>query len=136
MKETALPTGAGQRRTNRVVIIGAGLIGASIGCALSRPATQSIYVTTRSATPESQLAWVPAQIDPPVSADVALVVIAVPPGAIPDLVVHSLQVYPNATITDVGSVKAGCSTPCGSEISISVAMSARTRWLAHITPGR
>jgi prephenate dehydrogenase len=31
----------------------------------------------------------------------------VPPGAIPDLVVHSLQIYPNATVTDVGSVKAG-----------------------------
>ena len=41
------------------------------------------------------------------SVDVALVVVAVPPGAIPDLVVHSLQVYPNATVTDVGSVKAG-----------------------------
>ena len=30
-----------------------------------------------------------------------------PPGAIADLVVHSLQHYPNATVTDVGSVKAG-----------------------------
>ena len=48
-----------------------------------------------------------------VSADVALVVVAVPPGAIPDLVMHSLQIYPNATVTDVGSVKAKCSTRCG-----------------------
>ena len=62
---------------------------------------------TRSATPGSQRAWAPAPIDPPVSADVDLVVVAVPPGAIADLVVHSLQHYPNATVTDVGSVKAG-----------------------------
>jgi prephenate dehydrogenase len=90
-----------------VVIIGAGLIGASIGCALST-AGYAVHLRDHKISHAKVAAGLGAgTIDPPVSADVALVVVAVPPGAIPDLVVHSLEVYPNATVTDVGSVKAG-----------------------------
>jgi prephenate dehydrogenase len=89
------------------VIIGAGLIGASIGCALSA-ADYAVHLRDHKISHARVAAGLGAgTIDPPVSADVDLVVVAVPPGAIADLVVHSLQVYPNATVTDVGSVKAG-----------------------------
>jgi prephenate dehydrogenase len=89
------------------VIIGAGLIGASTGCALSR-AGYAIHLRDHKISHARVAAGLGAgTIDPPVAADVELVVVAVPPGAIPDVVVHSLQVYPNATVTDVGSVKAG-----------------------------
>jgi prephenate dehydrogenase len=40
-------------------------------------------------------------------AEVGLVVVAVPPRVIADVVGESLQTYPTATVTDVGSVKAG-----------------------------
>ena len=89
------------------VIIGAGLIGASIGCALSAAGYQ-VHLRDHKISHARVAAGLGAgTIEPPVSADVDLVIVAVPPGAIADLVVHSLQIYPNATITDVGSVKAG-----------------------------
>jgi prephenate dehydrogenase len=101
------PPGAQQRGPNRVVIIGAGLIGASIGCALSE-AGYAVHLRDHKISHARVAAGLGAgTIAPPVSADVDLVVVAVPPGAIPEVVVHSLQIYPNATVTDVGSVKAG-----------------------------
>jgi prephenate dehydrogenase len=101
------PTGAEQRSGSRVVIIGAGLIGASVGCALSA-ADYTVHLRDHKISHARVAAGLGAgTIEPPISADVDLVVVAVPPGAIPDLVVHSLQIYPNATVTDVGSVKAG-----------------------------
>jgi prephenate dehydrogenase len=106
MSETGLPTGVARRRISRVVIIGAGLIGASIGCALSA-ASYAVHLRDHKISHARVAAGLGAgTIEPPVSADVDLVVVAVPPGAIPDLVAHSLQLYPNATVTDVGSVKA------------------------------
>jgi prephenate dehydrogenase len=92
---------------SRVMIIGAGLIGASIGCALTA-AGYAVHLRDHKISHAKVAASLGAgTVEPPISADVALVVVAVPPGAIPDLVVHSLQIYPNATVTDVGSVKAG-----------------------------
>ena len=107
MNDTTSATGAEQGSVSRVVIIGAGLIGASIGCALSA-AGYAVHLRDHKISHAHVAAGLGAgTIDPPGSADVDLVVVAVPPGAIADLVVHSLQVYPNATVTDVGSVKAG-----------------------------
>ena len=107
MNDTTSATGAEQGSVSRVVIIGAGLIGASIGCALSA-AGYAVHLRDHKISHARVAAGLGAgTIDPPGSADVDLVVVAVPPGAIADLVVHSLQVYPNATVTDVGSVKAG-----------------------------
>jgi prephenate dehydrogenase len=96
-----------QRLVSRVVIIGTGLIGTSIGCALSA-AGYAVHLRDHKISHARVAAGLGAgTIEPPISADVDLVVVAVPPGAIADLVVHSLQIYPNATVTDVGSVKAG-----------------------------
>ena len=46
-------------------------------------------------------------LSPPVTAQVGLVVVAVPPRELPGVIGHALDVYPNAVVTDVGSVKAG-----------------------------
>jgi prephenate dehydrogenase len=104
---TSPPTDVGARQLSCAVIIGTGLIGTSVGCALSA-AGYAVHLRDHKISHARVAAGLGAgTIDPPVTADVDLVVVAVPPGAIADLVVHSLQVYPNATVTDVGSVKAG-----------------------------
>ncbi len=89
------------------VIIGTGLIGASIGCALTAGGYR-VHLRDHQLSHARVAAGLGAgSLEPPVSADVALVIVAVPPKAIDGVVVHSLHSYPNATVTDVGSVKAG-----------------------------
>jgi prephenate dehydrogenase len=96
-----------QRRVSRAVIIGTGLIGTSIGCALSA-AGYAVHLRDHKISHARIAAGLGAgTIEPPISADVDLVFVAVPPSAIADMVMHSLQIYPNATVADVGSVKAG-----------------------------
>ena len=88
------------------VIIGTGLIGASIGSALSGRGYQ-VHLRDHTVSHARVAASLGAgTVDPAVSAEVELVVVAVPPRAIADAVVHALEVYPKATVTDVGSVKA------------------------------
>ena len=90
-----------------VVVIGAGLVGASVGCALSR---REVPVHLE----DSQLshARVAATLGAGSTAaarmeDVGLVVVAVPPRAIAAVVREALERFPLATVTDVCSVKAG-----------------------------
>ena len=107
MNATSPPTDVWAHRLSCAVIICTGLIGTSIGCALSA-AGYAVHLRDHKISHARVAAGLGAgTIDPPLTADVDLVVVAVPPAAIADLVVHSLQVYPNATVTDVGSVKAG-----------------------------
>jgi len=88
------------------VVIGAGLIGASIGCALVE-AGYAVHLRDAKLSHARVAAGLGAgTIEPAVSAHVGIVVVAVPPAAIAEVVVHSLQTYPYATVTDVGSVKA------------------------------
>lgn len=88
-----------------VLVIGAGLVGASLGCALVAAGEE---VHLRDAVPAhvqvaaSRGAGVPEDI--PAEA-VALVVVAVPPRALADVVADALAEFPNAVVTDVGSVK-------------------------------
>ncbi len=89
------------------VVIGTGLIGASIGCALSASGYR-VHLRDHKISHARVAASLGAGIvDPPVAGEVVVVVVAVPPGVIADVVVHSLQSYPHAAVTDVGSVKAG-----------------------------
>ncbi|SMO41309.1 prephenate dehydrogenase [Propioniciclava tarda] len=87
------------------LIIGSGLVGASVGCALTA-AGIAVHVTD----------LVPAHVavaasrgagttDPVAPGDVRLVVVAVPPDRLSDVVASALKTYPHATVTDVGSVK-------------------------------
>lgn len=89
------------------VVIGTGLIGASIGCSLTA-AGYRVHLRDRTLSHARVAASLGAgSLAPPIAAEVQLVIVAVPPAALADLVVEALQTYPNATVTDVGSVKAG-----------------------------
>jgi prephenate dehydrogenase len=89
------------------VVVGTGLIGASIGCALTA-AGYRVHLQDRQTSHARVAAGLGAgTVEPPDPAQVGLVVAAVPPGAIAGVVVESLETYRGATVTDVGSVKAG-----------------------------
>ncbi len=90
-----------------VVVIGAGLVGASVGCALTAAGEQVHLSDLRGSHARVAASLGAGTVEPPVAADVRLVVVAVPPAALGPVIAESLQTYPNATITDVGSVKAG-----------------------------
>jgi prephenate dehydrogenase len=89
------------------VVVGTGMIGASVGCALSN-AGYRVHLQDRQSSHARVAAGLGAgTVDAPDPADVGLVVAAVPPDAIAGVVEQSLRTYPGATVTDVGSVKAG-----------------------------
>ena len=91
----------------RAVVIGTGLIGASIGLAMSTAGYQ-VHLQDRTLSHARVAAGLGAgTLDPPEASAVRLVVVAVPPAAIAEVVLASLETYPAATVTDVGSVKAG-----------------------------
>ena len=87
------------------LVIGAGLLGASIGCALTAQGVD-VRLSDRVRAHAVVAAGLQAgSTQPPDPQQVKLVVVAVPPASIPAVVKRSLERYPNATVTDVGSVK-------------------------------
>ena len=89
------------------VVVGTGLIGASIGYALTA-AGYRVHLQDRQTSHARVAAGLGAgTIEAPDPSKVSLVVAAVPPDAIPGVVVQGLESYRGATVTDVGSVKAG-----------------------------
>ncbi len=89
------------------VIIGAGLVGASVGCALT-VAGWPVHLVDAKASHARVAAELGAGTTEPAQPDqVGLVVAAVPPRVLPGVITSALRSYPNAVVTDVGSVKAG-----------------------------
>jgi prephenate dehydrogenase len=89
----------------RALIIGSGLIGTSIGMALGASGwavtlldidAEAVDLAVRRGAGE---AWDDANPDPDI------VVVAVPPRHVVDVAGHALRHWPNATVTDVASVK-------------------------------
>ena len=85
-------------------IVGAGLIGASIGIGLT---AEGWRVTIADADPEAQLlarnigaGGAPGDEQP------QLVIVATPPGVTPEVLTHALGTWPHAVVVDVASVKA------------------------------
>jgi prephenate dehydrogenase len=92
---------------NVAVVIGAGLIGASVGCALTEAGCR-VHLRDHKLSHARVAAGLGAGVTEAArTAEVGVVVVAVPPAAIADVVGHALRTYPAATVTDVGSVKAG-----------------------------
>jgi prephenate dehydrogenase len=90
-----------------VLVIGTGLVGASIGCALT-DASYAVHLRDAKFSHAVVAAELGAgTVTPPDPAAVTLVVAAVPPRALPAVIRAALTEFPNATVTDVGSVKAG-----------------------------
>lgn len=89
-----------------VVVIGAGLVGASVGCALTAAGWQVHLRDSRISHARVAESLGAGSTDVPVRDEVGLVVAAVPPLALVEVITHALRSYPNAVVTDVGSVKA------------------------------
>lgn len=86
-----------------VLIVGCGLIGTSIALALREHGVEVYLDDARPANVEvavSRGAGKPGPVDNP-----GLVVVAVPPAAVPETVAEALRQWPDAIVTDVASVK-------------------------------
>ena len=87
-----------------VLVVGAGLIGASVGLALTR-AGGSAYLRDADPTAAHVAASRGAGVDTDPPDGVRLVVVATPPETIAGTVASALREFPDAVVTDVGSVK-------------------------------
>jgi len=94
------------RTTGQVRVVGAGLLGASIGHALR---ALGVDVVLDDASKSALALAVDYGAGRRAAADDApnLVVVAVPPDAVADVVAAELERWPDAVVTDVASVKAG-----------------------------
>lgn len=98
-----------------VLIIGTGLVGASVGCALTK-AGEEVHLRDKVLSHARVAAGRGAgQVEDIDAEAVALVVVAVPPRALPGVVRAALTEFPNAVVTDVGSIKQGVLTALESE---------------------
>jgi len=87
------------------LIIGAGLIGASIGQRLTQLGEEVFLDDTDHAHAVVAASRHAGVVAKPRPESVALVVVATPPSCAAETVVRALRTYPNATVTDVASVK-------------------------------
>lgn len=87
------------------VVVGAGLVGASVGCALSAAGVRVHLVDVSPAHAVVAASRGAGTVEPADPEQVRLVVVAVPPAQVADAVASALRAYPHATVTDVGSVK-------------------------------
>ena len=92
------------RTTGQVHIIGAGLLGTSIGLALRQ---QNVDVSITDASPANESLAIDFAAGRKLEAqdEVALVVVCVPPDVTAKTVIQALRDFPAAVVTDVASVK-------------------------------
>jgi len=94
------------RTRGPVRIVGAGLLGASIGLALREKGVEVILADASKAA--VRLAADYGAGRPAADGDApALIVVAVPPESVAELVARELAAFPEALVTDVASVKSG-----------------------------
>lgn len=92
------------RMTGTVRIVGAGLLGTSIGLALAK---QKVDVVIQDASPANQSLAIDygAGRKPSAGDTPSLIVVCVPPDVTASVVLAELTAFPDATVTDVASVK-------------------------------
>lgn len=92
------------RTTGQVHIIGAGLLGTSIGLALRQ---QNVDVSITDASPANESLAIDFAAGRKLTAqdEVSLVVVCVPPDVTAKTVIQALTDFPSAVVTDVASVK-------------------------------
>ena len=88
-----------------VVVIGAGLIGASIGMALTAAGGRVHPVVASNVHAVVASGLGAGLIDFPQTETIRLVVVATPPSAVVQEVLEALELSPQAVVTDVSSVK-------------------------------
>ncbi|MDP3969195.1 MAG: prephenate dehydrogenase [Nocardioides sp.] len=89
-----------------VLVVGAGLLGTSIGLALSAQGTEVRLRDTQAEHVRTATGLGAGRPDE-TGVDPRLVVVAVPPAIVGDQVAALLAEFPSAVVTDVGSVKTG-----------------------------
>ncbi|MGV8876973.1 MAG: prephenate dehydrogenase [Rhodoglobus sp.] len=94
------------RITGQVRIVGAGLLGASIGHGLRAKNVDVILVDASRSTVTLAIDYGAGRA-PQAGDSPSLVIVAVPPDVTADVVARELAAWPNATVTDVASVKVG-----------------------------
>jgi prephenate dehydrogenase len=90
--------------TGGVAVVGAGLIGTSVGLAL-RQRGVTVHLSDRDRSAAACAAALGAGVDTAPGTPPELVVAAVPPDQVAQVVADSLQRWPLAVVTDVASVK-------------------------------
>lgn len=95
---------SGARLSGTVRIVGSGLLGASVGLRL-RAHGVDVVVTDASRTAARLAVDYGAGREPDAADAPSLIVVAVPPDAVADVVAAELAAFPEATVTDVASVK-------------------------------
>ncbi|GAA3858521.1 prephenate dehydrogenase [Tessaracoccus defluvii] len=90
----------------RVLVLGAGLVGSSIGLALTRAGYEVMLWDIASSHAVVAAGLGAGRVSDEATDDPDIVVVATPPDVIPSLVAEVLAKFPDAVITDVGSVKA------------------------------
>ncbi len=88
-----------------VVVVGAGLVGASVAIALTAAGRQVYLRDQVPAHAQVAASLGGGSTEDPDPAQVGLCVVAVPPTVIATVVADALERYPAAVVTDVGSVK-------------------------------
>jgi prephenate dehydrogenase len=94
------------RIDGQVRVVGAGLLGASIGHALAALGVDVILHDASRATVQLAVDYGAGRSSRP-DDDPVLVVVAVPPDSTAEVVAAELAAWPRATVTDVASVKSG-----------------------------
>ena len=92
--------------TPSVLILGAGLVGSSLGLALTRVGYDVLLWDIVAAHSLVAAGLGAGRLSDEATDNPDIVVVATPPEAIPALVAETLEKFPEAVITDVGSVKA------------------------------
>lgn len=88
-----------------VLVIGAGLVGSSLGMALSHAGVDVILEDLRNSHALVAASLGAGRVAALCPDDVAVVIVATPPATIADVVCVALERFPSAVVTDVGSVK-------------------------------
>ncbi len=89
---------------DRVLVVGAGMLGTSVGLAL-QGAGVAVWLTDADPRAEALASDLGAGTAGLPDSDPTVVVAAVPPHALSDVIRHHFRLYPHAIFTDVGSVK-------------------------------
>lgn len=105
MSHTTIAHERGAARTAGTVrVVGAGLLGASVGHALTALGIDVALADTSPAQLRLAIDYGAGRAERPDDAP-GLIVVAVPPDVVADVVERELQAYPGAVVTDVASVK-------------------------------
>lgn len=89
----------------RILVVGAGLVGSSLGLALVRAGHEVLLEDLNPSHARVAVGLGAGQVYRGEDA-LDVVVVATPPASVADVVIHCLARFPEAVVTDVGSVKA------------------------------